>query len=753
MELFEEVKNRYMHIAFKVLNECQEGLSEKDIINIVEKEEFEEKVIGNNFQTFEGLLLNQYSESENFNLLKVRNGLYYPNINEDKKPPVPVRLTNLEKAWLKNMLEDKRLGILLSDTTISKLKAALRDFDGPRISEIIDTTNTSILLNSKNTEQFEENLRMLLKAIAEGKAVKYCNTDRYGNEYCDKHALPIRLEYSLRDGRFRVSMYSLDENRSIMANIFNMTDIEIEGNRSLEINRESVIKLLHEQRYSKDPIILEVTDKKAAMERCFMSFSELERYSRCIEKDKYELKLFYYTFEEEEIIRKILALGPYVKVISPEGIKEEIIRRIKLALKLNECVISKGDENGMIELKGKYNTARVYTDKLEPEVISQVIELCNQEFCKDSSIAIMPDTHAGKGCVIGFTANLGDKVIPNIVGVDIGCGMTTVELGKLNIDLEKTDEVIRKWIPSGMSVHEGRLVRFTKLQELLCFRELSDTKRIEKSIGTLGGGNHFIELDKDDEDNIYLVIHSGSRNLGKQVAEIYQKLAIDICSGKEDYFKQRDKLIADYKREGKRKLIQAAIKELKSKYDGLLPGYPKDLCFLTGTYREKYLHDMGICQEYAALNRETMADTILDKLLGKRLRDFSYFHTVHNYINFKDNIIRKGSISAYEGEKVLIPINMRDGSILAFGKGNANWNYSAPHGAGRLMSRSKAKENLTLEDYQKSMEGIYTTSVNHSTLDEAPMAYKPIEEILNNIQDTVEISKIIKPIYNFKAGK
>ncbi|WP_052221961.1 RtcB family protein [Clostridium homopropionicum] len=407
----------------------------------------------------------------------------------------------------------------------------------------------------------------------------------------------------------------------------------------------------------------------------------------------------------------------------------------------------------MIEIKGKHNTARVFTDKLEPEVISQVIELCNQEFCKDSNIAIMPDTHAGKGCVIGFTADLGDKVIPNIVGVDIGCGMTTIELGKLDINLDELDHVVRRNVPSGTSVHEGRQVKFPKLQELFCFRELSDTKRIERSIGTLGGGNHFIELDKDDEDNIYLVIHSGSRNLGKQVAEIYQKLAIDICSGKEDYYEQREKIISDYKKEGKRKLIQNALKELKAKYEGMLPNYPKELCFLTGTYREKYLNDMSICQEYAALNREAMASAILNKLLRKKLSDFDYFHTVHNYINFKDNIIRKGSISAYAGEKVLIPLNMRDGSIIAFGKGNADWNYSAPHGAGRLMSRSKAKENLTLEEFKKSMEGIYTTSVNYSTLDEAPMAYKPIEEILNNIQETVEILKIIKPIYNFKAGE
>lgn len=407
----------------------------------------------------------------------------------------------------------------------------------------------------------------------------------------------------------------------------------------------------------------------------------------------------------------------------------------------------------MIEVKGKYNTAKVYTDILEPEVISQLVELCNQNFCQGCNIAIMPDTHAGKGCVIGFTANLGDKVIPNIVGVDIGCGMLTVELGKLDIDLVELDNVIHKYIPSGMKVHEGRIVRFPQLQELHCYRNLKDTKRIERSIGSLGGGNHFIELDKDEQDNLYLVIHSGSRNLGKQVAEHYQNLAIDLCSGKEDYYIKRERIITEYKAMGKRKLIEGALKELKAQYDALTPSYPKDLCFLTGVYRDQYLHDMNICQEYATLNRETMANIILEKLLGKSLSDFSHFTTIHNYINFKDNIIRKGSISAYEGERVLIPINMRDGSILAVGKGNPDWNYSAPHGAGRLMSRNKAKEMLSMEDYKKSMEGIFTTSVNEATLDEAPMAYKPIDEIIKNIKDTVDIIKIIRPVYNFKAGE
>jgi RNA-splicing ligase RtcB/predicted DNA-binding transcriptional regulator YafY len=753
MEKFEEVKNRYMHIAFKVFNECQEGIPEDQVVKIVEDDEFEEKIIGNNFHTFEGLLLNRYSENENFNILKEKEGFYYPNIKkENNRPIVPVRLTNIEKAWLKNMLEDKRLNVFLRSTTIEKLKIALKDFDAPPINELIDSTNGSIPSESEDTEQFEENFRSLLKAIKEEKAIRYCCADKCA-AYFNKWFIPIRLEYSLKNGEFKVSLYSIEEDKFFIEKVSKITDIKIEKNTESKINREAVIKLLGEQRYSKESVVLEVIDKRSAMERCFMSFSELERYSRCIERDKYELKLFYYKFEEEDIIRKILALGPYVKVVSPKAIRDEVIKRIKLAIELNSCNISKEGINEMIELKGKYNTAKVYTDKLEPEVISQVIELCNQEFSKDSRIAIMPDTHAGKGCVIGFTADLGDKVIPNIVGVDIGCGMTTVELGKIDIDLHQIDEVIRRWVPSGMSVHESRIVRFSKLEQLFCYRDLANTKRIERSIGTLGGGNHFIELDKDDEDNIYLVIHSGSRNLGKQVAEIYQNLAIDICSGKEDYFEKREEIIANYKKEGKRKLIQSALKELKTKYDDMLPSYPKELCFLTGKYREKYLHDMSICQEYAALNRETMASVILDKLLGKSISDFSFFHTVHNYINFKDNIIRKGSISAYEGEKVLIPINMRDGSILAFGKGNSDWNYSAPHGAGRVMSRTKAKEKLSLKDYEKAMEGIYTTSVNDSTIDEAPMAYKPIEDIISNIKETVDIYKLIKPIYNFKASE
>lgn len=406
----------------------------------------------------------------------------------------------------------------------------------------------------------------------------------------------------------------------------------------------------------------------------------------------------------------------------------------------------------MIEVKGKYTNAKVFTDDLEDEALIQIKELCNQSFSQGCKVRIMPDTHAGAGCVIGFTANLADKVIPNIVGVDIGCGMLTIELGKIDIDLEELDNIINKYIPSGFQVHKGRYIKFPKLEELKCYRELNQTKRIEKSIGTLGGGNHFIEVDQDDEGNKYLVIHSGSRNLGLQVAKYYQNLAIDICSGKENFFKEKENLIREYKAKGKRKEIQRELKKIKEKYDMLEPDFPKTLCYLTGKYRSFYLNDMEICQEYAVLNRDSMADIILDKLLGKSLKDYSSFHTIHNYINFKDNIIRKGSISAYKGEKLLIPINMRDGSILCIGKGNEDWNNSAPHGAGRLMSRTKAKEVVSLEEFKKSMEGIYTTSVNLATLDEAPMAYKSIDNILKYINETVENIKIIKPIYNFKAN-
>lgn len=393
---------------------------------------------------------------------------------------------------------------------------------------------------------------------------------------------------------------------------------------------------------------------------------------------------------------------------------------------------------------------KIFTENIEPEALNQIYTLIKQPAFEDCKVRIMPDVHAGAGCVIGFTADLGDKVIPNIVGVGIGCGMLTVELGKIDIDFEELDKAIRKRVPSGKNVHDGRVVRFDELQDLYCYRELKDTKRLERSIGTLGGGNHFIEIDTDTEGNKYLIIHSGSRNLGKQVAEHYQKLAIEIMQGKDKLFEMQEKLIADYKAQGKRKEIEKAIKELHRKFNPNPLGIPKELCYLTGKYREWYLHDMQICQKFAVKNREEIARAILNEM---GLRSVSSFETIHNYIEFGSNMVRKGAISAKENEMLLIPINMRDGCIIGIGKGNEDWNCSAPHGAGRIMSRSKAKEMVSLDEFRQSMEGIYTTSVNQSTIDESPMVYKPIDEIVNNIENTVEIVKIIKPVYNFKAGE
>ncbi len=369
----------------------------------------------------------------------------------------------------------------------------------------------------------------------------------------------------------------------------------------------------------------------------------------------------------------------------------------------------------------------------------------------------MPDVHAGAGCVIGFTGNLGDKVIPNIVGVDIGCGMLCVELGNIELDLEKLDTIIHKFIPSGFEVHKERKIKFDKLQQLKCYRELKDTKRLERSIGTLGGGNHFIEVDIDNDNNKYLVIHTGSRNLGKQVAEYYQELANQLCNyNLGEYKEKKQELIKEYKEQGKRQCIQSALEELKKEYQVSKNKIPKDLAYLDGKYREDYLYDMKICQEFAILNRMSIAKTILCHLWNRMevdSRNWDSFETIHNYISFEDNIVRKGAISARKGEKVLIPMNMRDGCIIGIGKGNDDWNQSAPHGAGRIMSRMQAKKTFKIEEFKNSMKEIYTTSVNESTLDEAPMVYKPMQEIIDCIGDTVEIIKIIKPIYNFKAGE
>lgn len=400
----------------------------------------------------------------------------------------------------------------------------------------------------------------------------------------------------------------------------------------------------------------------------------------------------------------------------------------------------------MLEIKGSRITAICYGSIIEDEAIEQIQRMCNQDFAEGSSIRIMPDVHVGKGCTIGTTMTVKDKAVPNLVGVDIGCGMYTVNLGNQEIDLEKFDEACH-YILSGKKAWDGRQERFD-LTELRSFRSLKRSKWIEKSLGTLGGGNHFIEIDQTSDGTKYLVIHTGSRNLGKQVAEIYQQLAIELHQGKEEYFNKKDALIAEYKAAGRRKEIQQALKELHWKNKPLL--IPEDLCYVYGTYFNDYLYDVSICQKFASRNRELIAEILLDRC---GLNGMDAFHTVHNYIDVDEMILRKGAIAAHSGERVLIPINMRDGSILALGKGNPEWNYSAPHGAGRLMSRSKAKETLSMDAYKEAMKGIYTTSVNESTLDESPFAYKSLKDMIDVIKDSVDIIDVMKPIYNFKASE
>ena len=457
----------------------------------------------------------------------------------------------------------------------------------------------------------------------------------------------------------------------------------------------------------------------------------------------------------------------------------------------------------MMEIKGKVNTAVCYASVIEDEAIEQIRRMCDYPMTEGSRIRIMPDVHAGKGCTIGTTMTITDKAVPNVVGVDIGCGMYTVNLGKGEIDFERLDEAAH-YIPSGMNVWEGRKERFD-LQQLRCYRSLKDAKRLERSLGTLGGGNHFIEIDQAQDGTNYLVIHSGSRNLGKQVAELYQHLAIELAQGKEDYYRQRDEIIRTYKEQGRRKEIQEALKQIHWKNHEM--AMPEDLCYLYGEYLEDYLHDVEICQAFARRNREKMAEILLERaglmdralLAGNGagmagaagaddaagagtvdtnsadagtadtnsadtgtanasaagadiLSGLDAFHTIHNYIDTDEMILRKGAIAAHAGEKVLIPINMRDGSVLAIGRGNPEWNYSAPHGAGRIMSRTKARSDLDLDQYKKEMEGVYTTSVNENTLDEAPMAYKSLEDIIDVIRDSVDVIEVLKPIYNFKAS-
>lgn len=396
-------------------------------------------------------------------------------------------------------------------------------------------------------------------------------------------------------------------------------------------------------------------------------------------------------------------------------------------------------------IQGKVASAIAYASVIEQEAIDQIRRMCDYDFTEGSTIRIMPDVHAGKGCTIGTTMTIKGKAVPNVVGVDIGCGMYTIKLNGREVDLARLDEAAH-FVPSGMKVWEGRQEPFD-LEALRCFRALKDTRRLQRSLGTLGGGNHFIEIDRAADGTLYLIIHTGSRNLGKQVAEYYQHLAVELNQGREAYFKKRDALIAEYKAAGRREEIQAALKMLEWEDKPLT--IPEDLCYVYGEYLDDYLHDVEICQQFARRNRELIAEILLSR---SGLNGGEAFHTIHNYIDTQEMILRKGAIAAHKGEKVLIPINMRDGSVLAIGRGNPDWNYSAPHGAGRLLSRAAARQTLDMDAYAEAMKGIYTTSVNASTIDEAPMAYKSLEDIIDVIRDSVDVIDIMKPIYNFKAS-
>jgi RNA-splicing ligase RtcB len=381
---------------------------------------------------------------------------------------------------------------------------------------------------------------------------------------------------------------------------------------------------------------------------------------------------------------------------------------------------------------------KIFAKTIEDDARKQIYEVA--KYFPYSKIRIMPDAHAGVGCVIGFTADMKDKVIPNLIGVDIGCGMRVVELGLKDVDYTQLDEVIREYVPSGMNVHTHQtkgVLEKASIEALRCKADLKNMDWLLSSMGTLGGGNHFIEIDEDDIGSKYLVIHTGSRNLGSQVAKIYQRKAVKYVYGQSN---KRDEIIAKLKASGRDKEIEGILKTIKK------PNIPKDLCYLVGQDADDYIHDMKLCQWWAYCNRTAIRKVILEHTGLKGIREFE---SVHNYI--KNGMIRKGAISAKKGESVIIPLNMRDGCIIGHGKGNSDWNYSAPHGAGRTMSRAKAKAELGIDEFSETMKGIYTTCVSEKTLDEAPMAYKPCEEIIKAIEPTVDIEKIIIPKYNFKA--
>ncbi|MCL1794392.1 MAG: RtcB family protein [Oscillospiraceae bacterium] len=400
----------------------------------------------------------------------------------------------------------------------------------------------------------------------------------------------------------------------------------------------------------------------------------------------------------------------------------------------------------MITIKGTHNTAVCYTIQLEETAEEQIKTVCDQEAFADCKIRIMPDVHAGMGCTIGTTMTIADKIVPGMVGVDIGCGMETVRLDVSELDFGRLDTVIRKNIPSGFDVQNRphKLADEIDLNKLRCVRHVN-LHRAVHSIGTLGGGNHFIEVDKSEDGVLYLVVHSGSRHLGCEVAEYYQTEGYNALCGNAQF--QLEEVIAELKAQGREQEIQNTIKSLKAQT--AIP-VPKDLAYVEGSLFDDYIHDMKIIQSFAVLNRKAMVDTIL---VGLRLSPVEQFTTIHNYIDNDTMILRKGSVSAKAGEKLLIPINMRDGSLICIGKGNPDWNYSAPHGAGRLMSRAKAFHELSMEQYKSEMSGIYSTCVVPDTLDESPMVYKSMAEIVGQIDPTAEIIDRIKPVYNFKAAE
>ena len=404
------------------------------------------------------------------------------------------------------------------------------------------------------------------------------------------------------------------------------------------------------------------------------------------------------------------------------------------------------------------NDTKIFASIITRDCIEQIDRLSNSEAYRGCKIRIMPDTHSGASGPIGLTLEVKDKIIPNTVSVDIGCGMLVVPLGNIDIDLKKIDDVIHKYIPCGMEVNED-ILGVSHINELRCYNSLKNVDRLERSLSSLGGGNHFIEIDIDDENNKYLVIHTGSRNLGKQVAEYYQDIAYEnINKNNETYESEIKNIIETLKAEGRQREISSALEAFRSNFKETVK-VPHELCWLEGKDMENYLHDMRICQEFAKQNRRLIAERIITLTgIATSMTELSSrvgesFETIHNYLNFEDGVLRKGAVSAHEGEILLIPINMRDGSLICRGKGNKNWNCSAPHGAGRLMSRAEARKKISMEEYAESMKGIFSTCVDMSTIDESPMSYKPIEVIMEDIKDTVEIVKVIKPIYNFKSGE